>query len=294
MTDQHKAFLCAGGTVLAWSTVSAAFKIALAGMTPVQLVFTGMSVAALFLAAFLLVRGGREAFRLPADVRPAHLVLPGVLLHVYYILLFTAYDRLPAQIAQPVNYAWAIILALLSARILKQKLPAREIACLLAAWAGVAVLAAGGTGSLGPIDAVGLACVLAGAVLYAVYWIICTRSPLPQEQGLLSCFSVAAALSGLTLALGGDGPPPLPALPAGIYVGLFELGIPFLLWGTALRLSESAARIAALPFLTPFLALFWIAMVLGEPIAPSTPAGLALIVGGTFLQQRLAARRTAG
>jgi drug/metabolite transporter (DMT)-like permease len=41
-------------------------------------------------------------------------------------------------------------------------------------------------------------------------------------------------------------------------------------------------------FATPFLALLPIAVVLGEPIAPSTLPGLCLILGGLAVQQRFA------
>ena len=49
---------------------------------------------------------------------------------------------------------------------------------------------------------------------------------------------------------------------------------------------------ATLPLSTPFLALVWIHLVLGEPILATTVAGLALIVAGTFLQVREGERRS--
>lgn len=289
MTRQFKAFVCAGLTVLAWSTVSTAFKLALAAMTPMQLVFVGMATAALFLGGALARQGNRARGLTPAQgVRAA---LLGLMLYAYYALLFMAYERLPAQIAQPVNNTWALMLALLAAWLLKQRLTLREFSFMLVAYAGVVVIAVGGGGAPGPLDPLGLACVIASTLLYALYWIVNTHSALPATAGLLVCFVTAGALAGATLLLTGAGPPPIRALPPGIYVGLFELGVPFLLWAAALRLTDSVPRISTLPFLVPFLALVWISLILKEPIAFSTVAGLVLIVGGTFLQQRAAARR---
>lgn len=294
MTRQIKAFICAGLTVLAWSTVSTAFKLSLQIMTPMQLIFISMSTAVAFLGGVLLwQKRGASATgaALWAPRQQLCALTLGAMLYSYYALLFMAYDRLPAQITQPINNTWALMLALLAAWLLKQKLTLREFFFMVIAYAGVVVIASGGGGALGPLDPLGLACVIASTLLYALYWLVNTKSGLPATPGLFVSFLVAALLSGLTLGLTGTGLPPLGAVPPGIYVGLFELGIPFLLWGMALRLTDSVPRISTLPFAVPFLALFWISLLLKEPIAFSTVAGLALIVVGTFLQQREAARR---
>ena len=39
---------------------------------------------------------------------------------LYYLVLFEAYDRLPAQEAQPLNYMWPIVVVILSVPLLKQ------------------------------------------------------------------------------------------------------------------------------------------------------------------------------
>lgn len=294
MTRQIKAFLCAGLTVLAWSTVSTAFKLSLEAMTPMQLIFVSMSTSVVFLGAVLLwgQRGAlASAFAALPPRQWASAAALGAMLYAYYALLFMAYDRLPAQITQPINNTWALMLALLAAWLLKQKLTLKEFFFMLVAYAGVVIIATGGGNALGPLDPLGLACVIASTFLYALYWIVNTKSGLPATLGLFLCFLASGFLAGLTLTVTGAGLPPIHALPSGIYVGLFELAIPFLLWGMALRLTNSVPRISTLPFVVPFLALFWISIVLKEPIAPSTVAGLALIVGGTFLQQRQAARR---
>lgn len=292
MTRQIKAFLCAGLTVLAWSTVSTAFKLSLEAMTPMQLIFVSMLTAAALLGGVLLWERRRApaSAALPPRQWGRALAL-GVMLYCYYALLFMAYDRLPAQITQPINNTWALMLALLAAWLLGQKLSLREFGFMLVAYAGVVVIATGGRGALGPLDPFGLACVIASTLLYALYWIVNTRSGLPPTPGLFLCFSTAGILAGITLLASGAGLPPAAAVPPGLYVGLFELGIPFLLWGMALRLTDSVPRISTLPFLVPFLALFWISLILKEPIALSTVIGLALIVCGTFLQQRAAAGR---
>ena len=73
------------------------------------------------------------------------------------------------------------------------------------------------------------------------------------------------------------------------------MGLTFVLWLTALRWSRSATWVAQLIYLAPFLSLLFLHLVIGEPIAPSTPVGLALIIGALLCQSRsLRDQETAG
>lgn len=292
MTNQTKAFCLAGLTVLSWSTVSTAFKVALEALTPVQLIYTGMGTAALFLLAVMTAGRRLGEFRAMRGRHWRWSGMLGVLLYLYYTVLFVAYDYLPAQICQPVNYTWALILALLASWLMRQRLTAMEFFWMVFAYSGVVVITAGAGDELGPLHPVGILCVLASTVLYAVYWILNTRSKLPSLPGLTVCFAVSFTLAAATLMVRGEALTfPVRPLLGGVYVGLFELAVPFLLWGAALRLTTSVARLSTLLFIIPFLALFWIHLIIHEPVTWTTVAGLAVIVTGIVMQQRLAARR---
>jgi drug/metabolite transporter (DMT)-like permease len=64
-----------------------------------------------------------------------------------------------------------------------------------------------------------------------------------------------------------------------VYIGLFEMGLTFLLWLTALQGAKNAGRLGHLVYLTPFLSLLFLHLIIGEPILPATFVGLAMIVG---------------
>ncbi|HJD98135.1 DMT family transporter [Mailhella massiliensis] len=294
MTSQAKAFLYAALTILAWSTVSTAFKVALETLSPMQLIYVSMATAALFLLGVMAVGKRLSEFRALTPGNWKSGVLLGFMLYLYYTVLFVAYDYLPAQIAQPINNTWALMLALLASWLMKQKLSARELFWMVFAYSGVLVISLGAGGELGPLHPLGMACIIISTLLYALYWIVNTKSRIPALPGLVICFAVSFLLAALTLLIRGEALLlPLRPLLGGVYVGLFELAIPFLLWGMALRLTSSVARISTLPFLVPFLALFWISIVIHEPIAWTTLLGLSIIISGTFMQQRIAARRSA-
>ena len=65
----------------------------------------------------------------------------------------------------------------------------------------------------------------------------------------------------------------------------FEMGISFVLWLSAMKLTLSTARISTLIFFSPFLSLVFINFLVGETIRMSTITGLIFIVAGNGLQQ---------
>jgi len=78
-----------------------------------------------------------------------------------------------------------------------------------------------------------------------------------------------------------------PAVVGCIYVGLFEMGLTFIVWLYALKLSRKTAYIANLIYLAPFISLFFIHFILVESVHPSTVIGLFLIITGIIIQKRL-------
>ena len=70
-----------------------------------------------------------------------------------------------------------------------------------------------------------------------------------------------------------------------IYIGLFEMGVTFLVWLRALKLAKTTAHIANLVLLAPFFSLVAIHFVAGEEVFSSTIIGLLLIIGGIILQK---------
>jgi len=70
-----------------------------------------------------------------------------------------------------------------------------------------------------------------------------------------------------------------------LYVGIMEMGFTFILWQRALEKSANTASVANLIFLTPFISLAFIALILKESIHPATLAGLLAIVGSNLWQK---------
>jgi len=75
------------------------------------------------------------------------------------------------------------------------------------------------------------------------------------------------------------------------YVGTFEMGLTFVCWLVALRLATHTAQVGYLIFISPFLSLVFINLLVGETIRLNTLAGLGLIIAGLLVQHTARLRR---
>jgi len=285
---ERRATLYALAAVLFWATVATAFKLSLRVLTPLQLLLGASFTAALSLLVILAASGRlRELQRLTRRDLAVSAVLGMLNPFIYYLILFRAYDILPAQQAQPLNMTWGVVLALLAVPLLGQRLSLRSLGALLLALAGVVVISTEGRlGALEIRHPLGVALVLSSAFLWALYWIANTRDRLDPVIRLFLNFAAGFIFTAIWWLIRGA---PLPVKTIGwagaIYVGLFEMGITFFLWLRAMRLSRSAARIGILVYIAPFLSLVLIHFVLGEHVLPASFIGLVMIVAGILWQR---------
>jgi drug/metabolite transporter (DMT)-like permease len=288
MTRQQRAILLAFITVMLWSTVATAFKLSLRFITPVELLLYSTLFSTLVLAVILQFQGklrlvlgctGRE-YRLS-------LLLGFLNPFLYYLILFKAYDLLPAQQAQPINYTWAITLSLLSVPLLKHRIGVQHWLALVVSYIGVLVISTEGKPlELHFTDPFGVFLALVSTIVWALYWIYNTRDQRDPVVGLFVnfVFSIPFILT-YYLLLEEVRIIPLQGLLGSAYVGLFEMGVCFVLWLMAMKLTDNAARISNLIFLSPFLSLIFIHFILGERILAGTFVGLVLIIIGLIIQQ---------
>jgi drug/metabolite transporter (DMT)-like permease len=288
MRPQAKAYVCASLAVLFWSTMATAFKIALSHVGFTELLLYASAFSTVVLALILALR--RDLGLVLSYSRRQYAKSLGLGLlnpFLYYLVLFKAYDLLPAQMAQPLNYTWALALALLSIPLLGQRIGRREIVGGVLGYAGVWVISTrGDVLSIRLSEPLGVALALGSAFVWAFYWIGNTRDERDPVAGLFLSFLMSLPLVLIAhLAISGWRAPTAAGILWTAYVGVVEMGVTFVLWLTALRLSENTAKVGNLIFVAPFLSLVFIRFVLGEMIVPATYVGLALIVVGVLYQR---------
>jgi drug/metabolite transporter (DMT)-like permease len=293
MTQDNKAIVYAAIAVLSWSTVASAFKIALRYLSSFELLLVASCTAFLIFLFTLLARNKWKGVKNLSASQWRWFALLGLLNPVtYYLVLFRAYDLLPAQVAQPVNYSWPILLLILFSLFAGQSIPKIKYVGMLLSLGGVVLISAG-TGLSDKLEFSVTVFLLAflSAFLWAGYWMVSNkRKEIDAIIALTVTFFFGSAYLLIASLWMEPVVLPIQALLSGMYVGAFEIGIPFVCFGMAIQLTSNATLVNQMCYLSPFLSLFLIHLVLGEQIVWTTYAGLLLIVVGIIFNQYLAPR----
>ena len=276
-------------SVILWSTVASAFKISLQYLTVVELLLVSNITSVLVLFLIALLKGKLKelaAFDLRAILLSA--IFGFLNPFLYYLVLFSAYDLLPAQQAQAINYTWAITLALLAVPIIKQSLSKYDFLGLVIAYLGVLIISTQGNfTSFEDTNLKGIAYALLSTVIWALYWVLNTKQTRDPIIALLLNFSFGLCfISIYYLANENINPMSIKGIFGAIYIGFFEMSITFFLWLTALKLSDNTAKTSTLIFLSPFLSLIFIHYFVGEDIKVTTLIGLGVIISGVLIQRK--------
>ncbi|EHU0328579.1 DMT family transporter [Vibrio vulnificus] len=287
--DERRALGFGLSAVLLWSTVATAFKLTLAEFSPIQMLTVASVVSAMALLTICALQGKLTQISTTFLSNPWYYLLLGLINPLaYYLILFKAYDLLPASQAQAINYSWAITLTLMAAVFLGQKIRKQDWVACVFSYVGVIVIATkGDLLGLSFESPVGVALALTSTLLWAGYWILNTKNQADPIVGVLLGFLVAIPFAiALTVIEGQSwGQISTQGWLAVTYVGLFEMGVTFVLWLSALKLTNNTARISNLIFASPFISLMLLSSIIGEEIHATTLIGLMLIIAGLVIQQ---------
>jgi drug/metabolite transporter (DMT)-like permease len=287
MSDLRRSFIFAGLAVFFWSTIATAFKLALNELSPGQLLFIA-AISSLIVLGIIIIQQGtvREVFSSSGKEIAGSAILGLLNPFLYYLILLKAYTLLPAQVAQPLNMIWPIVLVFLSVPLLRQKIPGRSILALFISFAGIYLISSQGKPfAPGESDPVGVVLAAGSSILWALYFILNVRDKRKSEVKLFINFFFATVYILVYLLLRGDlSGFTLKGISLGIYIGIFEMGLTFFLWLRALSLAESSDRISNLVFFAPLLSLLFISIILGEKIHYTTLVGLIILIFSLLYQ----------
>lgn len=289
--NQKKAYLLALLAVFFWSTMSSAFKITLRYVAFDQLLLFASFFGVISLTIINQFQKERaKLFHLTKKEILSSALMGFLNPFLYYLILFKAYELLEAQIAGTLNYAWPVVLVLLSIPFLKQKISKTSLLAILISFFGLIIISTRGElVTFAYANPLGVVLAIGSAFIWAMYWILNLkdkRDDIPKILlnlmfGFLYILIYSLIknrkieMSGWEVFLGSA------------YIGLFEMSITFVIWLSALKLSSDTAKVSNLIYLSPFLALFIIRISVGEAIHLSTIIGLVFIVAGIILQQSL-------
>jgi drug/metabolite transporter (DMT)-like permease len=288
LKNQNKAYLFAGIAIFFWSTVASVFKLSLEYLEPIQLVFysTLFSVCVLLVILIYQVK-----FHIIKSFSRADLLWCALLVLLnpclYYIILFQGYDALPAQEAMVINFSWPVMMVILSLPILKQSIDIKSFLSIILCYIGVIAIATGGDFlSLSFNSPKGVFYMLLSTVIWSLFWLFNTKNKNDPLVSLFLIFLFSSPIIFLIMYFTDSFViPSIEGFMGSIYIGFFEMGISVVLWQSALKISTTVSRVASLVFITPFMSLVVLYLVLGEKILASTFFGLILICAGLILQK---------
>lgn len=280
---------------LLWAGSFFFYKVLVASLPPLTVVFGRVAIAAVLLDLVILLRGGR----IPHDGRLwASFAVMGLLNNlVPFSLIVLGETRISSGLASILNATTPMFTVLVAqAFTADEKLDAAKIAGLTLGFAGVAVLVGpAALAGLGGGDAWGEVAVLGAALSYGLAGVFGRRfrglPPLTVASAQLS----ASAVLTLPLCLLVDRPwaLPMPGLPvwaALLSLAVVSTAIAYVLFFHILA-RAGATNVSLVTLLVPVGAVLLGAAALDERLAASAWAGMALIgLGLACLDGRLLAR----
>jgi len=290
MDKTRKSYIYAGLAIFFWSTIPTAFKICLNELPilPMLTIASATSAVALLVIVMAEKKTGRLKINSGSDIFNSALL--GLLNpFLYYIILLKAYQLLPAQVAQPLNMIWPIILVFLSVPILKQKIGGRSFAALFISFIGVYIISSqGNLFKPGHADIKGVLLATGSSLFWALYFILNVRDKRDEAVKLFLNFLFGSVYLIAAVIITDSWPEDISfkGFASAVYIGLFEMGITFFFWLKALQLATTTDKVSNLVYLAPFFSLIFVHFILHEPVFYTTPAGLLLIISGILIRNR--------
>ena len=288
MHNQSKAYSLALISIAFWSTMGTAFKLTLNYLSPGMLLLIATFVAFIFLGIVVVIKGKITSLKKITLKQTLNSALMGLFNpFLYYLVLFEAYNRIPAQEGVALNYIWPVVLVIFSIIFLKQHINLLSVLAIIVSFIGTLVIASHGDFTEFRFsNTTGVLLAISSAFFWASFWIINMKDPREAVVKMFVNFAFGAIYiliwniykNNIVL-------PPVNGLLGAIYIGVFEMGLTFVLWLTALKLSTNTARVSNLVFISPFISLILVSFFVGEKILPATVIGLAIIVSGISIQQ---------
>ena len=294
MDRAKQSYIYAGLAIFFWSTVPTAFKISLGELDVMTMLTIAALTSTLVLIAVVLASKKWELIKQSSRKDLINSALLGLINpFIYYLILLWAYKLLPAQVAQPLNMIWPIILVFLYVPILGQKIARKSFVALIISFAGVYIISSQGNPfHFGGSDLTGVFLATGSSVFWAFYFILNVRDKRDEAVKLFLNFLFGSIylLAAMTITGNWHGTIGLKGTLGSVYIGIFEMGITFFFWLKALSLADTTDKVSNLVYFAPFISLVFVHFILNEPVYYTTLAGLLLIIGGILIQNRKSVR----
>ena len=291
LTFMKSAYFFAGVSIFLWGSTASVTKLLLGGLDSMEILFCVSGLGALFLLVLNLVQG-RSSFPAAKSLRGRDwLYMAGIGLlgtFLYHLLLYMAIDTIPAQEAFIINYLWPVMTVLFACILLKERMTVRNAVALLLSFLGVVIVTTKGDLLHMQFHSLkGVAYALAAATCYGLFSVLQKKKGYEPAFSMMIYYLVSFLCAGIFLTARRDLSfllrLTLPTFAGLVWMGVFTSALAFTCWALALKRGNTA-KISNLAFITPFLSLIYIYLLLREEISLYSVAGLAVIVLGILVQ----------
>ncbi len=276
---------------LIWGFAFVAIKVAVAHLSPWELVAARFIPAGALFLALSFLRGRRESLRTLRGMG-AQILLPAFLgVEGYNLALNWGETRIPAGTASLIVALNPLMTLLVAVAVGREGLTRRKGLGIVLGFLGLYVAVRYGAGQeVSWAYGLGVLVTLLAPLAWALYTVL--TKPLVTRWDPFHVVAWAIALGGLPMAF--LVPPSfyrrLPAWPLQLWVAVLFLAVlstvlGFAVWSFALRRLDPS-RVAAFVYLVPIWGLLGGAWVLGETLRLPLLLGAALVIGGVVLAQR--------
>jgi drug/metabolite transporter (DMT)-like permease len=252
------------------------------GLQPFTLIMFRLGIGVALLAS--VVAYFREP--LPRDPRMyGHLFVMGVVnIAIPFTLITFAEQVVDSSLASVINSAVPLFVIVIAALFLRgEQITVNRLVGLVVGFVGVAIMVGLDISNLGSANALGEIALLGATISYAIGAVYSKahvhglRPMIPALLQVFFGFLVVSVLALLTEHPFASLPAP-EALFAVVWLGLLGSGLAYLSYFRILQ-RWGATRASMVAYLLPVVGIVLGALVLQEPIAPSTFLGTALVIG---------------
>jgi len=263
-------------TVVLWGVAFVATRIGLDSFSPPQLVALRILIASL--PAFFVA---------PPPVGWPILIAAGLTLYAGQFLFqfFGIANGMPVGLAALVVQTQALFTVLFAALLLRERPSRRQMAGLLVAFVGLAIIAA----TVGhDLSLLGFVLTLVSPVSFGIGNILLKRIGGTADLALMAWMSVVPPLPAIAISLVLDGPEgfahaiavaPWAGWGAAFYLGVVATVLAYTIWGNLLRRYPVAA-VTPFALLVPFVGALSSALVFGERFGPMRLLGMGCVLLG--------------
>lgn len=272
--------------MLIWGTIGVFVR--LINLSSVEIAFARAFIGSLFLFILGILKGGILKIN---DFKKNLflLIISGGIIGVNWIFLFQGYKYTTISNATLSYYFAPIFIAIFSSIILKEKLNLRKILCILGALVGLfLILKNGDTTDTSYNHIKGILYGLSGAVLYAIVVILNKQiKGIPTfNVTLIQLFMAGIVLLPFVFPENNLHTLDMKSILILSILGIIHTGIAYLLYFSGIKDVEGQS-IAILSYIDPIFAVIISSVILEETMGILQIIGGVLILGSTYLSERI-------